>query len=342
MSATLTVHRAGPAMTVQDLGRPGNMSSGLSTGGAADRLALLEAAALLNLPEVVPAIEMAGTGGSFSVDAPMRFALTGAPMRVTLDGAPRPWNASVLLHPGQRLELGGVSAGVYGYLTPAGGIQTERWLGSRAAHLVAGIGKPLVAGDDLPLGSDPHPEAAGQTVEVDDRFSGGVVRLMPGPQTSLFSEEAIARVQATAFRRGAQANRQGIRLDHDGAPFSAEAAAGLASDFILPGDVQMAGEGIPFVLTAECQTIGGYPRLGTIVPDDLPRMAQAPLGSTVRLKLVSLEVADALWRSDGARLRDLRGRVQPLVRDPRYIHDLLSYQLISGATAGDDLDREET
>ena len=52
---SLTILRAGPALSVQDLGRPGHLSEGLSPGGAMDRLALLEAAALLDLPDVVPA-----------------------------------------------------------------------------------------------------------------------------------------------------------------------------------------------------------------------------------------------------------------------------------------------
>jgi len=335
MSATLTIQRAGPAISVQDLGRPGHMAQGISTGGAADRQALFEAAALLLLPAVAPAIEMASLGGVFTTDAPMRFALTGAPMKATIDGYPLAWSASHTLHPVQRLEIGGASVGVYGYLTPAATIDAPAWLGSRAVHGVAGVGKPLAAGDALPLGEDPRPEAPSLTLDPGDRFSGGEVRLMPGPQTALFPKAVLDRALATEFRRGAQANRQGVRLDHGGEPFGTEAAAGLASDFIIAGDVQMTGDGVPYVLMSECQTIGGYPRLGTVLPDDLPRVAQAPLGARLRLALVTTEAADALWKSDAERLRLARGGVRPLFRDPASMRDLLSYQLISGATSGD-------
>ena len=47
MTGALTVHPVGPAVTVQDMGRPGHLPSGLSFGGAAARLALLEGAAPL-------------------------------------------------------------------------------------------------------------------------------------------------------------------------------------------------------------------------------------------------------------------------------------------------------
>ena len=45
MSAALHVEAAGPAMTIQDLGRRGTRALGLQRGGAADRHALIEAAA---------------------------------------------------------------------------------------------------------------------------------------------------------------------------------------------------------------------------------------------------------------------------------------------------------
>jgi allophanate hydrolase len=47
MSVTLTVISAGSGVTVQDAGRPGFLASGLSRGGAVDRLALAEGAALM-------------------------------------------------------------------------------------------------------------------------------------------------------------------------------------------------------------------------------------------------------------------------------------------------------
>ena len=43
----LTLHQIGPNASLQDLGREGYLRFGLSRGGAMDRIALLEAAALL-------------------------------------------------------------------------------------------------------------------------------------------------------------------------------------------------------------------------------------------------------------------------------------------------------
>jgi biotin-dependent carboxylase-like uncharacterized protein len=335
----VTIHRGGPAISLQDLGRPGYMALGLSVGGAADPLALWEAAALLGLRTPDAAIEMAGAGGHFSSDQPMRFCLTGAPMQVLLDGAPVAWNTTHCLQPGQRLEVGGALAGNFGYLSFAGALMRPRVLGSHSAHLAAGIGAPLASGEVLELSPDAVPDAAALYLRVSDRFSGGEVRVMPGPQTNLFTPQTLGRFAQTQFTRGPQGNRQGVRFDHDVAAFFAAQSAGLVSDFISCGDVQVTGEGVPYVLLAECQTIGGYPRIGTVLPLDLPKVAQTPPGAPLRFRFVTLEEADALRLPPLKQLQGVLGQIRTLHRDPRDIADLLSYQLISGVTSGDDLER---
>ena len=330
MTRALLLHRAGPSITVQDLGRPGYLARGLSRGGAADRLALRQGAALLG-QAAGAALEMAGLGGSFTVTAPTRIALTGAPMRVRRDGTALVWGASHLLSPGDRLEIGAVEAGVYGYLTLGGGIATDPVLGSRAAHLTAGIGRLLADGDRLPLGPDP---GAGTGLALTDRphTGGGTIRILPTAQTTLFAPEDRARFEATAFHRDGPGNRQGVKLA-GGDPIAAQGQRSLLSETVQPGDIQMIGAGVPYVLLSECQTMGGYPRIATVLPDDLPRVAQAAPGDGLRFRFVTLDEALA----DHRRLRPggrLKIGTRRLLRDPAEMADLLSHQLISGVTDG--------
>ena len=81
MSGALIVHRAGPGVSVQDAGRPGFLAQGLSRGGAADRLALAEGAALLDQPATCAALELAGSFLTIEATRALRIALVGAPMR---------------------------------------------------------------------------------------------------------------------------------------------------------------------------------------------------------------------------------------------------------------------
>ena len=334
MSRALLIRRAGPGVTVQDMGRPGHLGSGLSRGGAADTLALWEGAALLGQPETCAALELAGMGGSFAVTEDTRIALTGAPMSASRDGAPLAWNASHLLRPGEELAIGPTRAGVYGYLHLGGGIATAPWLGARAVHTSAGIGAACQPGDSLPLGQDAGTGGTGLCLPQGDRFSGGAVRLVPSVQTSLFPEAARARFVQSVFSRDARGNRMGVRLIPDGPGFGSDAGLTVLSEVIVPGDVQITGDGTPFVLLADCQTTGGYPRIGSVLPCDLPRVAQAAPGTALRFVFVAMDEALTIERAEQDRRRALRRACVPLVRDPATIPDLLSYQLISGVTAG--------
>ncbi|WOI57408.1 biotin-dependent carboxyltransferase family protein [Palleronia sp. LCG004] len=338
---SLTVLKIGRGASVQDLGRPGHLAQGLSRGGAADRLAILEGAALLGQSPDLAAIELTALGGSFTIDAPTRIALTGAPMRARLGDASLRWSASYRMEPGEVLTLGPAKRGVWSYLHVGGGIATEPLMGSRAAHQSLGLGPILQEGDVLPLGTDGGGPVE-RHLEPQDRFAGGPIRLLPSAHTALFSHDDLERFQSTSFTRDQRGNRQGVRLSHDGAPFATKGQLGLPSEVVVPGDIQMTGEGTPYILLPECQTTGGYPRIGSVVPVDLPCAAQAGPGATLDFRFVSREEAMESHMSEADILSALEGATRPLLRDPREMQDLLSYQLISGVTAGDFVEGEDT
>lgn len=329
----LKVIRAGPQMSVQDMGREGYLAFGLSRGGAADRVALWEGAALLGQSEGCAALEMAGMGGVFEASEDMRIALTGAPMASAIDGAPVAWNASHMLAQGAQLSIGAARAGSYGYLHVGGGFDTEKRLGARAAHLVARIGGVVHQDDVLPVAEDKGART-GLKLPEDGRFKGGKVRLVPSVQTGLFSAAERARFAQTVFTRDAKGNRMGARLVPEGEGFASSAGLSVLSEVIVPGDVQITGDGTPFVLLCECQTTGGYPRIGAVIPADLPRVAQAAPGAELCFEFITLEEARDIERKEAARRAELGKTAEPLLRDPREIANLGSYQLVSGVTDG--------
>lgn len=337
MTRTLTIRRAGPAMTIQDQGRVGYLDAGISRGGAADRLALAEGAALLGQDVALPAIEMMGMGGEFEVSEDTRIALTGAPMRAQIDGTKLTWNASHLLPAGAKLTVGPALQGNYGYLHLGGGVSQEVRLGSQSAHLSAGIGAILASGERLAIGHDARTQH-GDYLQQDDRFDGGAVRVVKSFQTALFADEVLARFQATPMVKDARANRMGAKLNVESAGFETSDGKNIVSEAIVPGDIQITGDGTPFVLLSECQTVGGYPRIGTVLPCDLPRVAQASAGAKLQFRFIDLEEAVAVERQAANDRAALPRHVKPLIRDPRTMSDLLSYNLISGMIAGTEFD----
>ena len=171
------------------------------------------------------------------------------------------------------------------------------------------------------------------TLPPDNRFDGGTVRVVASMQTADFADETRARFIQTTFRRDPRANRMGVRMDFDGAGFATDNALSIVSEVVVPGDIQIAGDGAPFVLMFECQTTGGYPRIGTVIPCDLPRVAQAQAGAALQFEFIDLDNARDIQTRHLSALKALPGRVTPLVRDPADIRGLLGYQLVGGVVS---------
>tara|TARA_R110000765_G_scaffold422360_1_gene529450 strand:+ start:86019 stop:87038 length:1020 start_codon:yes stop_codon:yes gene_type:complete len=330
MTAALKVIQIGPAAGFQDLGRPGYIASGLTRGGAIDTLAVYEGAALLKQSPDCAVLEIASVGGVFEATAPLRIALTGADMTARIDDATAAWNAVHQMEAGQRLTIGAARSGSYAYLHIGGGFDAPVRMGARGGHMSAGLGKLIAKGDTLPALPDTGTRT-GYYLPRDKRFDGGTVRIVPSVQTNHFPPEERARFEATAFKRDPRANRQGIRMEHDGEGFAAQGMRTIVSEVIVQGDIQITGDGTPFVLMCESQTTGGYPRIGTVIPADLPRMAQTPAGGQITFQFITLDEAVAIQQQDAKARAGLAAKAQPLVRDINDISDLLSYQLVSGA-----------
>jgi len=237
---------------------------------------------------------------------------------------------------GEVLTIGAPRSGTYGYLHVGGGFDAPQFMGTRGAHMSAGLGRLIEAGDELQV----LPDAGGRTgyaLLAPDRFKGGSVRIVPSMQTDQFPKDVRTRFEETIFTRDARANRQGMRMEHEGPGFSAEAQRSIVSEIIVPGDIQITGDGTPFVLMCESQTTGGYPRIGTVIPSDLSRVAQCPVGGTLQFRFVTLDEAQDIERKADAARKALAAKAQPITRDPADIPDLLGYNLISGAIrAGDE------
>lgn len=132
----------------------------------------------------------------------------------------------------------------------------------------------------------------------------------------------------------------GVRLASEESAFSTLKGLSILSEVVTPGDIQITGGGIPYVLLCECQTTGGYPRIGTVLPADLPRIAQARPGAALGFDWLSVEDGVAAERVERKRIAALTSGLRRLIRHPSEVRDLLSMQLISGVTAGDDLERD--
>jgi allophanate hydrolase subunit 2 len=56
----------------------------------------------------------------------------------------------------------------------------------------------------------------------------------------------------------------------------------MESEPVLPGSIQVPPGGQPIVTQVDGPTLGGYPKLGVVDPQDLGRLAQCRPGQSIR------------------------------------------------------------
>ena len=72
--------------------------------------------------------------------------------------------------------------------------------------------------------------------------------------------------------------------------------SGILSEPICFGAIQIPSHGEPIVLLKERQTIGGYPKIGSIVTPDCFKLAQLRAGGTICFQEILLEEAQAITK----------------------------------------------
>ena len=323
----------GMAVAVQDAGRFGLRRFGVPVSGALDPVLLACANALVGNPPEAAGLELLVGGPVLAADkGSVAVALAGdvSAQRITADGASspvKPWTATVLVS-GEQLKIGPPHRGI-AYLAVSGGIRTAPMLGSRATYRRAGLGGFLEKGQSLPCA---EPGALHQGREW--RWEDGPIRVLPGPQDDHFPPESLTALESETFKIGPASDRMGLRLS--GKPLAHNGkGAEIPTDGVVPGVIQVPGDGQPIILLADGQTTGGYAKIATVIRADLPRLGHLRPGDAVRFRRVTREEARAALKERQAALSRWRAT---LTGAAGQIDQAALYcaNLISGAVSGRD------
>jgi biotin-dependent carboxylase-like uncharacterized protein len=311
MTGCLKVVRSGLFDTVQDLGRIGFMALGMPAAGAMDRIALSLANALVGNPTGTAGLEIGVMGPDLLVEADsVRIALVGplSPSLIEAPDTPRQpleSDRTHLLKRGQTLRVGMVQGSSTAYLAVAGGFALHAFMGSLSTYARAGIGgfegRKLAADDRLPLTLEHAPAGDERKLGAPFDYSSGPIRVVWGPQEDYFSARGRKTFIESEYRVSKEADRMGIRFE--GPTIEHSKGADIISDGIGPGAIQVPGAGLPIVLLADRQTVGGYSKIATVASVDLPRLGRLLPGQAVRFAPVTVEEAEKLRRDQEARLQ---------------------------------------
>lgn len=118
---------------------------------------------------------------------------------------------------------------------------------------------------------------------------------MAGPHLDAFVGDALERLGATACIVTPAIDRMGLRIEAPGLRLHADAQ--ILTTPVTPGAIQVTPSGELIALLVDHPTTGGYPVIATVIQADLPLLAQARPGDTIRFRNVDRdEAARALRR----------------------------------------------
>jgi len=300
--ASVFVAKPGLLTTVQDRGRWGSQSFGVSVAGAMDPYSHRLANVLAGNDADAATLEVTIAGPELEFEDARIVAVTGALFDVTIDNRSIAPRSAAEVSAGSILRFGRKLRGARAYVAISGGINTPVAFGSRATHLPSGIGgldgRPLRSGDRLPLGTWARPSRPASRTHMADSSSAfslpdghATLRVLPGPQLDRFSPAAWDVLQSSSYRLASDSNRMGYRLA--GPSLETPGKLDVISDATPLGVLQVPPSGQPILLMADRQTTGGYPKIAAVISADISVAAQLGPGDTVRFAACSTQDAFA-------------------------------------------------
>ncbi len=309
----LRVLKPGILSTVQDLGRPDYRAQGVPLSGAMDTVSarLANLAVGNGMDDAV--IEFTYGDAELIVDTAGLIAYSGDGGTLQAPTAALPCDRPIWLPAGTHLRLVAQPAGSRTYLAVAGGWSVAPVLGSWSTYLPAAfggfLGRALQAGDTLRAAAAQTPMAAallarlGGSTLAYPRWSLGrplffprdrdTVRVVPAHEFTWFEGGSVVDFLSAPYTVGRQSDRMGYRLE--GPRMHRAKPRELLSTAVVPGTIQVTGDGSLVLLMADCQTTGGYPRIAQVAAVDMPVCAQWKPGDRVRFRAISRNEAEKLY-----------------------------------------------
>ncbi|MEP0986001.1 biotin-dependent carboxyltransferase family protein [Ekhidna sp.] len=275
----LKVIKSGPLATIQDFGRFGHRRYGIPQSGAMDKEMMKFVNEMVGNPDHFPVVEFALMGLRLEVLESTALAVVGASIKLnglSID------NRGIIAKQGDVVEISAPEQ-VYAYVGVAGKIEPQAHFGSVSTYLMAGFGG--ISGRSLKSGDELVSEGASLTIRdlknIERKIESPVIiHVIKGPEWDILQDD----IQEKSFEVHPSSNRMGIRLK--GNKLNSNYRE-IATSAVIPGTIQLPSDGQPIVLMNDCQTTGGYPRIGKVVDEDLGRLAQVRAGDNIQFKLIS-------------------------------------------------------
>lgn len=326
---SIKIIKPGIFSTVQDLGRTSFLDQAVPISGVMDQVSASIANLLVGNDVNAALIEIVDGNFECVTQADVLMALVSGNAQYKINNKATPINRPLFIPKGSIIQLKNNIEGRYAYLAIAGGWDVPEVLGSKSTFVTAAFG-----GHDGRLLKKDDELAANQTVSNQNKIqfqnlksetvnwpawsvpskqflaaSNSKVRVIMGREFDWFEDSSIADFLDKPYQF-TNANRMGYRLDGSKIIRKKSQQSELLSTAVVPGTIQVTGDGSLILLMADCQTTGGYPRLAKVAEVDLPICAQLKPGHTIHFKVIDLKEAEKLYLDLQSDLQKLATAIQ--------------------------------
>jgi antagonist of KipI len=292
----------GSMSLVVDGGRYGYRDVGVPASPALDSYALGVLNCLLGNEEHAWAIEVLGEKFSLRFRKDVCCAITGARVRASLAGRPLASWMSFAARSGEVLTVEEVTEGFRYYVGFSATPLLPKIIGSYSTNLECRFGgyrgRMLRKGDGIEFESIRTADERLIPEELIPRMNPPhTLRVVEGPERDYFTRESLGGLLgtggSTVFTVSTKLNRTGIRLDGKPMTFRAAAEESIISEGLMPGSIQVPGDGLPIIQLHE-RTLGGYARPALIISADHDLLAHLKAGDSVMFEIIEMEEAEGL------------------------------------------------
>lgn len=284
----LKITQNGMQSLLVDEGRKGHQHQGYCQSGAMDEEAYWWANFLVANPHGTPCIEVVG---ELALICALHgtIAATGRDAVLYINQQQKNPYTSYRVKEGDEISLRSETLGSRTYLAVAGLWQVPRHLGSACTvtrEHIGGLhnnGKPLQIGDGLEITVNNDTSRVFRSRSLPEKYWPSYdltepLRVVEGYQSDSFSGVAKQVFFTSDYKVTSDISRMGYRLS--GTPVQSTQDS-MYSEGIHLGAIQIPKDGQPIVMMKDRQTLGGYPKIGSVTPNDLTKLAQAVPGECV-------------------------------------------------------------
>ena len=290
-----SISYAGPLVTFQDIGRPGNMRYGVSASGPMDIVSFEAANAVLGNETKQTAIEISLGGLILQChEGSITLAITGGDFLIEYQGQKISSWTVLTLQKGERLSVRAGKSGSWAYLAFSGKLNVKDWLNSSSTHSTSGFGGGVLkTGQKFTLTDASNQENRIGPILKPNFYTNDLIHAVLGPQDQYFMNTAIKIFSNSIFKVSDNYDRMGMQLT--GPKLELKSALSIPSEPVVKGSIQVSGDGIPTILLADHQTTGGYPKIATVISSDINRLVQ--LRSNQNVEFIIINSNEALQKT---------------------------------------------